>query len=549
MKIFQLFITSLLVAGACMFFLKPLFGQENCRPFGKGGIPFVPKDKDTLEKKLNTYFEKAEPLIKLSNDETVLGIISPHAGYEYAGKIMASGYQYFKNKNYKRVFVIGFSHRYPINGIDVGNWDFVSCPLGKIPVDKDAVKELLKNEIFKSTQKAAQDIEWSTENQLPFIFSTLKGCKVIILLVGDLSDDENEKAAIVLRKYISSENAFVISSDFTHYGLNYSYTPFTQNIKENLYKLDGEAIDLITNKDYTGFNKYIDNTGATICGKNPISLFLKMIEKENINGKKIAYMTSGDSEGEYEMASVGYASILFTKKYDKTETQKISAEEKKEEVKKMNKEQDPARKKIREELFGPADEPDSPILSEEEKKTLITLARDMLNNCTKDRKYRPDLKKYNITENLKKPCRVFVTLKIDGDLRGCIGFSHAEYPLAEAVIKSTYNSCFEDPRFPDVRPDEAKKIHIDISVNTPPRLAPNGYKDIKLGEHGIYLVKWTGGFPRIATFLPMVAPEQGWNLEQTLSHLSQKAGLSSNAWKDPETEFYLYTSQVIEEEK
>lgn len=561
-----LFITSLLISAGTMCFLKPIFGGDECRPYGQSGIPFYPKDAESLKASVEKGFKDAIKKEDIPKDEFVVGYIAPHAGYDYAGKLIAAGCNYLKDKNIKRVIILGFSHRYysALSGtIDVGDWDFVSTPLGKIPVDKDAVKDFLKNPPFVSKQNPAQNIEWSTENQIPFLQTALKDFKVVILLVGDIDEKNAEKAAIVLRRYMTPDTAFVVSSDFTHYGPMHDYVPFKDNLKENLYKLDGGAIDEIIKGDYNGFRDYINKTGATICGRDPISLFLKVIENQDVSAKKLDYMTSGDLDGNYARNSVGYASILFTKKFPKIIDNKKAepAAEKtpagvnlkqennlKEERFEMKNDSD-IKKNFREELFGPDDENEAPILNEEEKKTLMQIARDMLNNCTKDKKYHPDFSKFSITENLKIPCRVFVTLKIDEDLRGCIGFSQAEYPLAEAVVKSTFNSCYKDPRFPAVRSDEAKKIRIDISVNTKPKLATNGYKDITLGKHGIYLVKWQGGYPAIATFLPMVATEQGWTLEETLSHLSMKARLPKNAWQEPDTEFYLYTSQVINEQE
>jgi len=554
----------LLLSGMVFFLARPIFAQENCRPYGKCGIPFYPQNSTALKNSLEQCFKDAEKVDIPKEMGNIVALISPHAGYSYAGKIMATGFQLLKDKPIKRVFIIGFSHRYPVSGIDVGDWDYVSTPLGKIPVDKDVVKELLKNKPFVSKSKNAQDTEWSTENQIPFLQSVLKNFKIVILLVGEMSEKEREESANLLKKYISPDSIFVISSDFTHYGPQHGYVPFKENFKENLYKLDGGAIDLIVKRDYQEYMKYLDRTQATICGREAIALLVKIIEKEAIEGKKLAYMTSGDIEGDYEMNSVGYASIGFFEKGKKATPQasksEIQTEPQKEQTKpeesksnkkgdtKMKEGVDSDKKKFRESIFGPENEPEPPKLSDEEKKTLIQISREMLDNATKKRDYHPDFSKYNITPNLKVPCRVFVTLKMkdSGELRGCIGFSQAELSLAEAVVKSTYNSCFEDPRFTPVLPEEIKNIHIEISVNSPPRLA-SGYKDIELGKHGIYLVKWIGNYPRVATFLPVVAIEQHWDIEQTLSHLSRKAGLPSDAWKDKDTEFYLYTSQVIEE--
>ena len=89
--------------------------------------------------------------------------------------------------------------------------------------------------------------------------------------------------------------------------------------------------------------------------------------------------------------------------------------------------------------------------------------------------------------------------------------------------------------------DELSKIEIDISVLTPPQKV-DGSQDIVLGRDGIYLIK---GMNR-AVYLPQVAVEQGWNLEETLSSLSRKAGLSMDAWREGTT-FQVFQAQVFHE--
>jgi AmmeMemoRadiSam system protein A len=138
---------------------------------------------------------------------------------------------------------------------------------------------------------------------------------------------------------------------------------------------------------------------------------------------------------------------------------------------------------------------------------------------------------------------VFVTLHENGDLRGCIGEIFPRRPLVEAVMEQALNAAFEDPRFSPVVAAELPKIHVEISALTPP--APvNSWRDIVIGKHGMVLTK--NG--RSAVFLPQVAPEQGWDIATTLTHLSLKAGLPSHAWKEG-AEYLVFEAIVFHEEK
>ena len=127
---------------------------------------------------------------------------------------------------------------------------------------------------------------------------------------------------------------------------------------------------------------------------------------------------------------------------------------------------------------------------------------------------------------MQKTMGAFVTLHKDGKLRGCIGEILPRLPLYQIVMYLAIHSALKDYRFPQVTEKEIPNLEFEISALTPPN-AVFSYKDIVIGRDGMTLSR-DGHF---AVFLPQVAPEQGWNLEQTLTHLSQKAGLPPNAWK------------------
>jgi hypothetical protein len=144
-------------------------------------------------------------------------------------------------------------------------------------------------------------------------------------------------------------------------------------------------------------------------------------------------------------------------------------------------------------------------------------------------------------EMLKKNYGAFVTLKIDGILRGCIGRFISSDPLYEVVKASALSSAFEDPRFPSVTKEEYEKLTIEITVLGPLQKI-SGPDEIVLGKHGIYIKK---DF-RSGTMLPQVAIEQGWNVEQFLGYTSRdKAGIGWDGWKS--AELFVYEGVVLEE--
>ncbi|MFO7735932.1 MAG: AmmeMemoRadiSam system protein A [bacterium] len=151
-------------------------------------------------------------------------------------------------------------------------------------------------------------------------------------------------------------------------------------------------------------------------------------------------------------------------------------------------------------------------------------------------------------ENLKKNPSVqskngvFVTLKKNKDLRGCIGTVVNTIPLFDSVRYMAKESAFRDPRFPPVSREEVDDIVIELSLLSIPEKT-DGPENIKLGEHGIILKK----NERQSLFLPQVATEQCWDLETTLTHLSLKAGLSGDAWKSSDCTFKVFRAFYFNE--
>jgi AmmeMemoRadiSam system protein A len=168
----------------------------------------------------------------------------------------------------------------------------------------------------------------------------------------------------------------------------------------------------------------------------------------------------------------------------------------------------------------------TPSLTDAEKATLFAIAEDTLAWCVNGSRGRFSFDKYPLTDKLKVKTATFVTLKMHGMLRGCIGSLAPMQPLYESIHANAVNASMDDPRFNPVTPKELPLLEIHLSILSPIRDIAT-LDEFKIGEHGIIMEK---GFYR-AVYLPEVAVEQGWTKEETLSSLSEKAGARADAWK------------------
>lgn len=182
-------------------------------------------------------------------------------------------------------------------------------------------------------------------------------------------------------------------------------------------------------------------------------------------------------------------------------------------------------------------------MDESDKHLLLELAREAID--TNYRKEEPDINDYLHLDGKKG---VFVTLHKHEILRGCIGFIESDLPLYKSIIEAARSAAFNDTRFPAVTKDELRTIKIEVSVLTKPELIEvddsDDYKrKINLGEDGLII----RGEDNSGLLLPQVAVENNFTVVQFLNALSQKAGMSFNAWGKPENEIYKFQAEIFSE--
>ncbi len=493
---------------------------------------WYPADPTALRELLEGFLERA-PGIADQEAARLEALIVPHAGYAFSGQTAAYGYRVLGQRRPRRVVLLGPSHYASFRGLSLGDYDAYETPLGRVPVDPEG-RSLARGCPLVDFHEEAHLREHSVDIQIPFLQVLFPDDppRIVPLLVGSLREVDYPRVASCIRGLLDPETVLVVSSDFTHYGPRYGYLPFPLDGRtaERLRALDEGACGEILRLDRKGFLAYQARTGITICGYRPIALLLEMLSPRT-RARRLFYTTSGRVTGDYRN-SVSYCSLIFLQARG-SEGPGTAPPPKEGKESAMKDGRNPPGKTGR---AGGGLDPS-------EKATLLRLSRDTLEAYIR-RHETPDPLGggYAITEALRQPRGAFVTLTKGGRLRGCIGYIQPIAPLYRTVQENTINAATRDTRFPPVSPEELPEIHIEISALSVPEPVAS-YREIEIGKHGIILKH---GYAQ-AVFLPQVAPEQGWDLPETLRHLSLKAGLAPDAWRDPEAEFLVFTAEVFEE--
>jgi MEMO1 family protein len=456
--------------------------------------------RDDLHRDLHGYLDLADPY----EGPRPLALLAPHAGYRYSGAVAAYSFRALEKERYDRIFILGPAHRARLSGLGIGPWTHYETPLGPVPVDTAAVERLTAHPLIAVVEGVDAD-EHSVEMEVPFLQVTAMGSTIVPIVVGDLDADGIRAVATALSEELGPGDLVVVSSDFTHYGKRFGYTPEMEGtVKSGLEKLDMGAYEKFAARDADGLLAYKEQTGITVCGFRPLAILAAMLPGDAAVALR-KYDTSGRMLDDWD-SSVSYVAAVASGSP----------------------------------WSGRGADQTTWRLSRAEQQTLLKLARDSI-EARLDGRSAPDLADYPITAPMREDSGVFVTLTIDGQLRGCIGEIPPSRPLAEAVRDRAADAAVRDRRFHPLTTEEYAGVDVEISALTPPKPVA-GHEDIVLGRDGIYLIKGA----RRAVYLPQVAVEQGWTLDQTLSSLARKAGLAEDAWKD-ECTFEVFQAQVFHE--
>ncbi len=463
--------------------------EPGVKPAGIAGS-WYPADAAQLGELIDQLVDKAEPIEPAG---ALRALISPHAAYHYSGPTAAAGYRLLRGATPRRVLVLAPAHRGGFRGLSIAPVTAYETPLGRIELDLEAVQALRQSPLVGAHAPAHQG-EHSIEIQLPFLQRVLApGWRLVPILVGQVGPDEQAAAAQLLQPLADEETLVLVSSDFTHYGARFGYQPFPPDARaaQRLRDLDMGALGPIARGQAEDFRAYRRKTGITVCGGDPILILLEMLPSGR-TGTLLAYDTSGALTGSYTN-SVSYLSIGFFAPAAQAES--AGSE-------RLDVEQLQYLHRLARYALWEAVEPGNGALEQ---------LRDLV---------------AAVPEGLRQPAGVFVTVRNRGRLRGCQGYVEPEVPLFEAVIQNSVSASRYDHRFYPVAPDELPDLELEVSVLSDP-VPLASHQAYRPGRDGIVLEK----DGKRAVFLPEVPIVAGWNREQTLDALAEKAGLPADAWK------------------
>lgn len=425
-------------------------------------------------------------------DSPVPIIVAPHAGYYFSGAVAGHSFKAVKGRKISTAVVLAPSHFYGFDGISIWDKGGFETPLGVIDVDEYFAGKLsAASEEFVFDAKAYER-EHALEVELPFIQRAFPEARLVPVIIGIPTPKTLLDFARALDQLIGDRDdvLVVVSTDLSHY-----------HPDEVARDMDATAIEAIKNLQAERIYRECRQGSMEMCGCMPITAAVLLAKLRGLtNVDLLRYSNSGEINKEKDRV-VGYSALAI---YGKTSPKS-----------------------------------DADALTDAHKERLLKIARDAV------RAYVSERRKIKIDEEDRRLLTregAFVSVYVDGKLRGCIGHIIGDQPLCRTVRDLAMASATEDHRFDPIRKDELDRVQIEISVlSVPRRIYDND--EIELGKHGVIIT----GKGKRGVFLPQVATTTGWDKETFMAELcTQKAGLPPDCWKDPRSvEIEIFTADVF----
>lgn len=422
-----------------------------------------------------------------------LGYVVPHAAPLYSGAVAAAAYRALEQRRPETVVLLAFPHRGGLEGVVSPDVDAIATPMGEVRVASfDGFPRVPE----------ARLCDHSFEIQLPFLQRAAPGARIVPLYVGRMDGEARRTASELLAAAWRPGTVFIASSDFTHYGRSFGYTPFPADraAPERLRELDFDCIHAAGSLCPELFLERMEARHATVCGPEPIALLIdvmRLLGGDRLYQTTLDYQASGEIAGDYRH-SVSYAALGYYRSaaFD----------------------------------LDPAD-----------REALLDAAAETLVRVRASGRKEPAEVSGSAALQMRRGA--FVTLRQGNELLGCLGNCSGRRPLAADVPELALAAALDDPRF---RPaaEAVGPVDIEISVLTPFRHVRE-QRTFQAGVHGAYLEL----HGHSALLLPQVAGEHGWDAEDFFNALSRKAGVAPNAYRDSQARIEIFEAQVFSRER
>jgi MEMO1 family protein len=442
--------------------------QDVKKPYAAGG--FYPSDAAELGSLVDGYI--AGPPAAADSGRP-LALIAPHAGYTYSGATAGRAYALVRGGPYDIVVIIGPSHQYGFRGCSIYPKGGLETPLGVAAVDAEAAAAIRRAGGFDFIPEAYAK-EHSVEVQVPFVQKALPAAKIVPIVMGDQDERTAKTLATALVKGLAGRRALVVASTDLSHGLAPKDAAARDEATVRL--IEGFKTDAILRGMARGEN--------IMCGGGPVAAALLYAESLGPARVEVLARTNSLAGGGTPDWIVGYlAAAVF------------AGEKKAEEF----------------------------SLSADEKKALLALAREAVTRYVSRREV---TEPPSDRESFLVPRAAFVTLRKNGQLRGCIGYIEPVLPLGRTVVEAAILAATQDTRFPVVTAAELPNLEFEVSVLTPIHEVADP-RTVEVGRHGLVITR--GG--QRGLLLPQVATENRWDRETFLAQGCLKAGLPPDAWR------------------
>lgn len=407
-------------------------------------------------------------------------LVAPHAGHVFSGPIAGTAYRPFRDRadRIRRIVLLGPAHRVGFRGIATTSADAWATPLGTVPVDWDAVQAVLTLPGVSVLDRAFAE-EHSLEVHIPFIQRVFPQVAIVPLLVGDAPADLVSRA--VSEAWGGPETLIVVSSDLSHF-----------HDSETARRLDAETAGWI---ELLRPDK-VEGKGA--CGHRALGGVLDQARRRDLRVTALDLRNSSDTRGGPERV-VGYGAFAMEYAH-------------------------------------------SARLPEPQRRQLIEAARFGVSFGI-DHGRAPQVRLGgDLAAPLKARRASFVTLTLDGKLRGCIGSVIAHRALLTDVVDNAYKAAFGDPRFKPLGREELDRLSVSVSILSTPRPMTFDDEDSLVAQvrpdldglimrdgdrRGLFLPSVWSGLPEAKRFV---------------TQLKAKSGLPTDHWSDTLT-VHRYTTE------
>ncbi len=484
----------------------PIFSQDmpgedaiGYRPPTVAGA-FYPADADSLRAMVNKYLNTSVPGRYGYYD--IKGLVAPHAGYIYSGKVAGGVYKEIKDKKYDVAIIIAPSHHESFRGASVFNGDAYVTPLGNVMVDKELAKEIADYDdriLYSMNGHRWKGVtpEHSLEVQLPFLQVVQPEIRIVPIVMGTqdfLTQDLLMRALVNALKKTDKNYLLIASTDLSHF-----------HSADTAEAMDKALVRTFMRFDYFALQNLISMGVFEACGGGPLVTVMMTAEQLGAaRSQATMYTHSGRTEAGKSRQDrvVGYfGGIILKTDFMPELTPELSYNN-----------------KVR--------------LMEKVKKIVANVARG---NDTLDFFGM-------VPRDLAQFAPVFVTLKERGELRACMGHTFAQNPLIVEAQEAAKLAATSDYRFGAISQEELDSLQFEITVMSRMRRILD-FKEIEIGKDGL-LIRL--GANR-GLLLPQVASERNWDVETFLQNLCLKAGLPADAYKNPDAQIFAFRALIIDE--